>query len=706
MSRITFRKIILTNLFLVMGSLLSYGHIASAASPATMYQTLSQIEVSLQKLQTLLSPEPQVAGAETIVVSNDDELGAAILRVTGGETIQLRPGTYGTLAITDTQYWKVVVNGKWIGKRSAVLTAPVTITSQDPNNRAILLGLELRTAPKWRFENLSFRPAASTGVAVALQGDDIVFTNNDITYGDTTGFTKDDWVQKVKNAINVNGGKNIQITYNHLKNIGFGISVNHKSPNVLVRGNVIESFRGDAFRALGDDGVYEHNLAFNPIQVDANHSDYFQSWRDYGNNNRPVEDVTVRYNTFLWQTEPHEFRANTQGIGLFDGPYKNWNIHNNLLAINHWHGITVGGGIDTTVKNNLVVDVNTSRPGPAWVRITPTKSKAPSVNSFSTDNIGNDLMYPYPGVTNSGNKNIKFAEYDQYFVDHTNNNWNVKPGAIPFTVGASDYKVFFKNGVPPSKPTPTPTPTPTPPPTTPPGAAPTPTPVPPTISPTPTPAPAPTPTTPPGAAPTSTTPAPTPTPIVVVMYLTADTPVYQSFTKPATAVQKKGAKGTYDPTASTRTFQGEQWTRVNFDSGRDGFVPVRLVTQSYVAPDPVVLPPPQASNMPTPVDTVTTNSKPVIATSNLNLRTAPAGTVQGVVTQGTKGTIDTTKNKQVVNGVEWIPITFADGRSGYVAASLIADASTTTPNREALLKQIEALQAQIKVLLERLKTTR
>jgi hypothetical protein len=228
-----------------------------------------------------------------------------------------------------------------------------------------------------------------------------------------------------------------------------------------------------------------------------------------------------------------------------------------------------------------------------------------------------------------------------------------------------------------------------------PNTVPTPVPsTPPALSPPPTPTPAPVPTTPINSAKT-------------IIYLSSDTMVFKSFTSTSAGTQTKGSKGTYDVSVAARNFQGTQWVKVDFENGVDGYVPVSLITQSYVTPGSNTGLTPQASNQPAQINqnpSVTNwpNERRVQIVENLNLRATPGGAIKKVVPKGTQATVDQTVGTQTKDGITWIYVKLPDGQTGYLSAKYVSDAGTATPNREALLKQIEVLLAQIKVLKERL----
>lgn len=422
---------------LCLGMLITAAPASAATISPSVYEelrtTLDTVHSVLLVLQKQI--DGKVLGATTVVVSNDLELATALKNATGGDTIQLNPGVYGKIFIREDQYNKLTVGAVTNLKRSGTLSSPVIITSKDPANRAVMTNIKLVGSPFWRIEGLSFRPAAGPSVkAIEVSADNVVITRNDITYGDSTNWTADEWNATAGNGIDVQGGNNVEVSYNNLKNVSFGIGIGFNAPNAHVIGNIVDTFNGDGMRGLGDNGLFEQNLITNAVQTDSNHSDGFQSWRNYTNNNRPVERVVLRNNTFLG-LQQHRLSSKMQGIGMFDGPFSNWTIENNLLVLDTYHGISIYGAFDSKVRNNVVVDVNNTKPGPAWIRIGNTKTGTTSVNTVVENNISTKIITDSVGVTYTANTVVTTAEYDTYFIDHKNKNWDLKAGALPVSVG-------------------------------------------------------------------------------------------------------------------------------------------------------------------------------------------------------------------------------------------------------------------------------
>ncbi|PKP85824.1 MAG: hypothetical protein CVT80_00315 [Alphaproteobacteria bacterium HGW-Alphaproteobacteria-2] len=100
--------------------------------------------------------------------------------------------------------------------------------------------------------------------------------------------------------------------------------------------------------------------------------------------------LLIEGNTIIgWTEDPsHPLRsASFQGIGLFDGPYTDLVIRNNIVAITHVHGIAIAGSINSIVSHNTVVDL---QPGFKWSpRISSDTDRrgGPPVNAVVANNL-------------------------------------------------------------------------------------------------------------------------------------------------------------------------------------------------------------------------------------------------------------------------------------------------------------------------------
>lgn len=419
---------------------------SASAAESAMSSLLQKLDDALTALSQVVSAawsDSQVLGAEIIVVRNDEELLQALMSVRGGETIALAPVVFGEILVQRNQYPRTIVGSSTkigVTGNSPALAAPVRITSQLASNRAVVRSLKFVESDKWQIDNLIVFPFAKK-VAVELGGDNMKFTKNIITYGDSTQWvTNQDWYNNVSSAIGVSGD-NIEVGFNLLTGIGFGISVGYSADDAYIHHNMITDYSGDAMRGLGTNGRFEHNIIKNATVADSNHDDAFQSWAYDPVTKKVGGGVStgnqVRYNTITYSDTAHPLRVSTQGIGLFDGPFKDWVIENNLVVVDHYHGISMYGAIDSTIKNNVVVDPNTTKPGPVWVKFFNKKDGTPPsgarlIGNYSNNKFGSSSAT----VVSEGNVQVPFSDYSKYFVNPASFNFTPKSGAFPFSVGS------------------------------------------------------------------------------------------------------------------------------------------------------------------------------------------------------------------------------------------------------------------------------
>ncbi len=208
---------------------------------------------------------------------------------------------------------------------------------------------------------------------------------------DATGWTRADWNDKTANGAGV-GGTRMTLRHNTLRNVNHGISCG--ATHSLVEHNTIENFAGDGLRGLGDHTTFQHNTVRNCYDVNDNHDDGFQSWTRTaeGVGKGKVVGVVLRHNTIINYTDPNQpFRGTLQGIGCFDGFFEDWVIEDNVVVVDHWHGITLLGATNGTIRGNTVRDLNADRPGPPWIMIGKHKDGRPSSGCVIRDNSTPDI---------------------------------------------------------------------------------------------------------------------------------------------------------------------------------------------------------------------------------------------------------------------------------------------------------------------------
>lgn len=307
--------------------------------------------------------------------------------IKGGDTIYLRSGKYDELSIIS--YYN---------------TSPITIAAE-PGENPIFRNIILRSSSNWIISGLTINPSSyassSLSYMVSIENHNWTGPVRDLriercslfSASSVSGWSKETWNTRAINGIKVDGTR-MTIANNSLRNVNFGISVS--ATHSLIERNTIENFAGDGLRGLGDYTVFQYNTVKNCYDVNDNHDDGFQSWSvgsDHKVGTGVVTGIVLRGNTFINYEDPNQpFRGTLQGIGCFDGMFKDWLVERNIVKVDHWHGISLYGAIDSVIRDNVVMDLNSDRPGPPWIMLHKHKNGTPSRNSLITCNIAPNII--------------------------------------------------------------------------------------------------------------------------------------------------------------------------------------------------------------------------------------------------------------------------------------------------------------------------
>lgn len=222
---------------------------------------------------------------------------------------------------------------------------------------------------------------------------------------DAEGFMSWDgptWKQRVRHGGIGFGGANGVVKGNRLQGVANGISVS--GPDVRVEANSVDGFRQDGMRGQGDNGVFVGNRVQNCVKVDGNHDDGFQAWatRRDSTGQKVHTGLVLDGNMILeWTGRPdHPLRCRLQGIGMFNGLYRNVLIRNNLVATRAHHGITVLGGEGVYILNNTVVRAYGETSDGGLPRLTFRPAKSGAVESAVANNIAMSFAIPKQGKSN------------------------------------------------------------------------------------------------------------------------------------------------------------------------------------------------------------------------------------------------------------------------------------------------------------------
>ncbi len=322
-----------------------------------------------------------------------------------GDTIWLRSGDYGKLLIQNHYNEAKITIAAEKGQVPRFEAIHVQSGAQ-----WVLRGLHVRASSEKQKRPRTLIDLESHGwrgpVSDIIVEDCVV-----MSAGDTSGWSAEDWNRRAVSGISADGTR-MTIRRNRIKNVDFGIHVN--ASHSLTEENVVENFCGDGMRGQGDHSVFVNNTVKNCYDVNDNHDDGFQSWShgEEGVGTSAVVGIVLRGNTFINFEDPRQpHRGPLQGIGCFDGMYQDWVIENNVVIVDHYHGITLLGARGCRIVNNTVYDPNSKRPGPAAIRIGDHKKGKTSENCLVQNNLASSLsVVEHPGNVVRGNRIIEDPE--------------------------------------------------------------------------------------------------------------------------------------------------------------------------------------------------------------------------------------------------------------------------------------------------------
>ena len=293
--------------------------------------------------------------SETIVVSNLSELYSALEATTGGETILLKGGDYGSFVLSP--YGSIDPN----------LPEGVTIKSIDPDNPAIFSEVYLRNAKNVTFDSVVFDYTFEEGQATShkpfiVRDSENITVQNSVFDGDLasgTGTESDG--HGTGFAFTVTSSNNVVLQNNEIYNYMRGVTVGTTS-NLEIIDNEIYSIRSDGMTLSSIQGAliegnYVHD--FDAAEGSDDHRDMIQFFTT--GTTEPSTNVTIRNNTldvgsgdytqsiFMRNEEVDSGKA---GEEMF---YQNILIEENTIINGHLHGVTVGEADGLVIRNNTLL---------------------------------------------------------------------------------------------------------------------------------------------------------------------------------------------------------------------------------------------------------------------------------------------------------------------------------------------------------------
>ena len=318
----------------------------SASDP---WRTLEEVLANNLIETRRLARKPYVPGIPLVPKNAGAPVGA-------GDTIVLMTGYHGQ-----------------ISEAGAYNRQTITVAAGE-GETPTLGSLHLRAAAKWVFRGLTIdpRPAENFDAKSLVHieshryhGPARHITIEDCTIHnavDTTGWTANDWNTRAADGITVSGSHFV-LRNNRIKNIHFGIIAN--GDDIVAEENTVQNYSADGLRGAGDRITFQDNTIEWSYNVDDNHDDAIQFYR---NDRKACRDIVIRSNTIRSYPDPaRPLVHGSQGIGNFDGPYVDWVVENNVIMVANYHGITLFGAKDSKVVNNTVYDTTGSVN--SWIRL-------------------------------------------------------------------------------------------------------------------------------------------------------------------------------------------------------------------------------------------------------------------------------------------------------------------------------------------------
>ena len=309
-----------------------------------------------------------------IAVSNRTELQKALGAVSGGDTIVLKDGDYGTINIS-TKYASAVTI-----KAENPLGASFDDIIMKNSANVSFDGIQVDMFAGYWAAGISLTNSEVDGQVYMREVDRLNLDGNDIDGG--------------FHAVLLNGVRDFSVTDNKIHTAQEDLMrITGNSYNGLVEGNYFFDTHPEDYRDEG--GQY-------------NHSDFLQM---FAVNGQTPHDITIRRNLMFDDRDTGDKTVTPQGIFISDparGGYANLLIEENLIAVNSINSITINGGEENVVvQNNTLIPLNG---GGAIIRLANTAG----LDNSGTTVTGNvmKLLYDQSGSSIIGDNYIYGRDAD------------------------------------------------------------------------------------------------------------------------------------------------------------------------------------------------------------------------------------------------------------------------------------------------------
>ena len=281
----------------------------------------------------------------SFTVTTTSQLQSALKTAHAGDTISLASGSYTGVSLQNLNF-----------------TGAVTITSQDPNHQAVLVGLKLTSVSGLKFSNLEITTVGSTDAYAArvTSVQNVSFDHMSV-HGSMDGNPQND-VQ----GLFIRESSNVSVTNSEFQQLYTGID-HLNSDHITFSNNNIHDIRMDGIRGGGSSYVTVANNTFTNFHPMAgDHADAIQFWT--AGTTAVAHDITISGNVATRGTGDA-----VDGVFMKDEvgtlPYQNVKIENNTITGEHYNSITVQGGAKVDIGGNAVTAYGDQN---AYIRVEST----------------------------------------------------------------------------------------------------------------------------------------------------------------------------------------------------------------------------------------------------------------------------------------------------------------------------------------------
>jgi len=346
--------------------------------------------------------------------------------VKGGDTILLCSGYHGEINC------RVAYNDDFI-----------TIAAQEghqPKVRRVFFS----EAKKWIIRGLTVSPSFAAEykpdrmiyiVDWGGPSSEFVIENNTLySSADAPSWSAKQWDSMACYGISVIGER-IKIRNNTLRYVNYGITISGN--HITVERNSIEHIAGDGIVCSADNASLLYNKIKYFYKVNDNHDDGIQFHRG-ADKTTPIMNAVVSGNWVIaWDNSvSNPLIGSPQGICNFDSPAINWRIENNLVLVQHHHGITIGGCRNGVIVNNLAYNPY-GGDFFAGIMLGTTHGKTQSKNTVVRNNLV-DSEISVPGIGNTTDHNIIVSDPVRYFRDPNDFDMRHKEGSPAIDAGGAE----------------------------------------------------------------------------------------------------------------------------------------------------------------------------------------------------------------------------------------------------------------------------